>query len=99
MAEHMRNVDCRYLELDELWTFCGKKERRLSPVQKLNPDLGDQYLFFGIDRETKAWTLGKRTLPTAITFLGRLGGFRPFGGITYHYHRPGGVDTSLTGRY
>ena len=77
MAEHMRGVDCPNLELDELWTFCQKKERRLSPVEKLNPDLGDQYLFFAIDRETKiipAWTLGKRTLPTAIKFLGRLKG-------------------------
>ena len=25
MAEYMRGVDCPNLELDELWTFCGKK--------------------------------------------------------------------------
>ncbi len=77
MAEHMRNVDSRYLELDELWTFCGRKERRLTPEQKLNPGLGDQYVFIAIDRETKvipAWALGKRTNQTALEFLWRLKG-------------------------
>jgi IS1 family transposase/lambda repressor-like predicted transcriptional regulator len=77
MAEHMRNVDCRYLELDELWTFCGRKERRLTPEQKLDPNFGDQYVFIAIDRETKvipAWALGKRTMGTALGFLWRLKG-------------------------
>jgi len=77
MAEHMRNVDCRYLELDEIWTFCGKKERRLSPQEKLNPALGDQYVFFAIDHDTKvipAWAMGKRTMGTALPFLWRLKG-------------------------
>ncbi len=41
MKEHMRNVDARYLELDELWTFCGKKERRLSAEEKADPRLGE----------------------------------------------------------
>lgn len=29
MAERMYGLGCRYLEADEIWTFCGKKERRL----------------------------------------------------------------------
>jgi len=77
MAEHMRNVECRYLEADEIWTFVGKKERRLKGAEKLNFDLGDQFLFFAIDRETKvipAWALGKRTSRTALQFLNRLKG-------------------------
>lgn len=77
MAEHMRNVECRYLEADEIWTFCGKKERRLKAEEKANVELGDQWVFFAIDRETKlipAWALGKRTTGTALQFLGRLKG-------------------------
>ena len=77
MAEHMRNVDCRYLECDEIWTFCGKKERRLKPEERGDPGLGDQYVFFAIDHETKvipAWALGKRNMGTALQFLGRLKG-------------------------
>lgn len=46
-------------------------------ILKLNFDLGDQYVFFAIDRETKlipAWALGKRTTKTAMEFLNRLKG-------------------------
>lgn len=77
MNEHMRDLNCRYLELDEIWTFCGKKERRLKAEEKLNQNLGDQYVFFGIDHETKlipAWAVGKRTIGTALPFLHRLKG-------------------------
>ena len=77
MLEKMRGIDCRYLELDEIWTFVGKKERMLTPAEKFDPGLGDQYLFFGIDRETKlvpAWELGKRTTGSALRFLRKLKG-------------------------
>ena len=75
LTETMRDLDLLNLELDELWTFCGKKEGRLSLREKLNPDLGDQYLFFAIDRASKvvpAWALGKRDQVTALQLLYRL---------------------------
>ena len=77
MAEEMVNLSPRTLELDELWTFCGKKQGRLKPAEKSDPTLGDQYLFFGIDPESKiipAWSLGKRTSETALDFLVKLKG-------------------------
>ena len=85
LAQHMQDLDIKNLELDELWTFCGKKQGRLSTLEeKLNPDLGDQYLFFGIDRDTKvvpAYALGKRDKITALELLyklrGSLNGTRP----------------------
>lgn len=75
LTERMRDLDLPNLEMDELWTFCGKKEGRLSLEERLNPDLGDQYLFFAIDRESKvvpAWALGKRDHVTALQLLYRL---------------------------
>lgn len=84
LSEEMRDLSPRYLELDEIWTFCGKKQGRLSPDEKLNPTLGDQYLFYAVDPESKvipAWSLGKRTSETALDFLcklqGTLNGCRP----------------------
>jgi IS1 family transposase len=77
MIEHMKKIDCRNLELDELWTFCGKKQGRLRGAEAFDPDLGDQYVFFAIDHDTKvvpAWTIGKRTNDTALAFLYRLKG-------------------------
>jgi len=75
MAEHMKGIDCRNLEIDELWTFCGKKQARLRGAELYDPHLGDQYVFFAIDHETKvipAWALGKRDGKTALAFLYRL---------------------------
>ncbi len=75
MEKHMRNIDCKYLELDEIWTFCGKKEGRLTPMEKQNLELGDQYVFYAIDRQTKlipAWAVGKRTRDTTRRFVGQL---------------------------
>ncbi len=77
LTDTMKDLDIRDLELDELWTFCGKKEGRLKPAEKLNHELGDQYLFFGIDRKSKvvpAWALGKRDQITALQLLYRLRG-------------------------
>ena len=78
LTEHMRDLDLHRLELDELWTFCGKKQGRLRTLEeKLNPDLGDQYLFFAIDHKTKvvpAWAIGKRDSYTALQLLYRLRG-------------------------
>jgi IS1 family transposase len=73
MAEHMRDLDIKRLELDEIWTFCGKKQGRLRTLQeRIDPEIGDQYLFFGIDHDTKlvpAWALGKRDQVTALELL------------------------------
>jgi IS1 family transposase len=75
MEEYMIGVECKYLEIDELWTFCGKKERRLRGDEVYDPDLGDQYVFFALDSETKlvpAYAVGKRNVRTATDFLVRL---------------------------
>lgn len=78
LTEQMRDLDLHRLELDELWTFCGKKQGRLKTLdEKLNPDLGDQSLFFAIDHKTKvvpAAAVGKRDSYTALQLLYRLRG-------------------------
>jgi hypothetical protein len=49
----MRNVRCEALEIDEVWGYVGKKERRLSPEQKKTREMGDQYTFIALDPATK----------------------------------------------
>ena len=77
MMEHMKGIDCPNIEIDELWTFCGKKQARLRGEERRDPNLGDQYVFFAIDHDSKvipAWALGKRTNTTALALLYRLKG-------------------------
>src|SRR5260370_14372233 len=66
----MRDLRCRYIQCDEIWTYVGKKERQIS--QDDSPDLGNQWVFVAIDAETKlvpSFTVGKRTRETTYRFL------------------------------
>jgi len=51
MAAKLRNVQVRDVECDEVWSFIGKKQKRLRPED--NQLLGDCYVFVGIERHTK----------------------------------------------
>ena len=66
----MRDLNCRYLELDEIWGFIGKKEKHRRETD--DPQLGDVWTFCAIDAETKlvpSFKVGKRDHFTANAFL------------------------------
>ncbi len=66
----MRDLSCRYLQLDEIWGFIGKKEKHLTVTD--DPTKGDVWTFCAIDAETKlvpAFKVGKRDHITANAFL------------------------------
>jgi len=68
--EMMQFVQVNRLKLDELWSYVGKKQKRVKPSDPA--DLGDQYLFIGIDATRKAiisYLVGKRDGDNANTFL------------------------------
>jgi transposase-like protein/IS1 family transposase len=70
MDERMRNLGCRYLQVDEIWTFVGKKRRNVRSGD--SPELGDQWVYVAIDAETKlipSFRIGKRVRPDTWAFL------------------------------
>ena len=78
-AEHdrrVRNLQCRYVQVDELWSFCGMKAKRIPADQRDTFGIGDVWTFTSIDTETKllpAWLIGRRNTKTATRFLIDLG--------------------------
>ncbi len=71
--EMMHFVQVNRLELDELWSYVGKKQKRITPTDPA--DLGDQYVFIGIDANLKAiisYRVGKRDGDNANAFLADL---------------------------
>lgn len=65
----MRNLRCNYVQCDEIWTYVGKKQRRVS---EKSHEVGDQWVFVAMDAETKlvpVFTVGKRTEETTWYFL------------------------------
>ena len=68
----VRDVETSHLELDEQWTWVGKKNKNLTPAEKWNQQLGDQYLFLAQDQASRlivSHRLGKRTTETTQAFM------------------------------
>jgi IS1 family transposase len=71
----MRDLPCKVIECDELWTFVGKKERKLNINEKIEGRLGDQYIFVALDPETKlvpTFVIGKRDALTTHIFIQKI---------------------------
>ncbi len=73
MNRQFRNLTLNHLECDEIWTFVGKKQARLTVTEKASKgNIGDIYLWYGIDQQTKlipALVLGKRSADMARRFM------------------------------
>jgi len=70
MAAKLRNVEVRDVECDEVWSFIGKKQKRLRPED--NQLLGDCYVFVGIERHSKLVlniAMGRRDQQTTDVFV------------------------------
>lgn len=72
----MRNLRLKHVEIDEIWTFVLVKQAHIRGDRD-DSEIGDQYLFVGIDQETKlvpSFTIGKRTREVAERFMLDLAG-------------------------
>ena len=70
MDAKMQNLNARYLEVDEIWCYVGKKRRNVRSTD--SPELGDQWVYVAIDAETKlvpSFRIGKRVRPDTWAFL------------------------------
>ena len=69
MDANLRGLTLDHVEVDEIWTFVGKKQGRLTPEEKAERcDVGDVYLWTALDQETKlvaSFLLGKRSADNA----------------------------------
>jgi len=70
MGRYVRNVSVSDVECDEVWSFLGKKQKRVRPEDDQN--LGDCYVFVAIERNTKLVlniAMGKRDQMTTNSFI------------------------------
>lgn len=76
MNDYMRNLSCRRIQVDEIWTYVQKKQRHITRLDDPSR-MGDQWTFYALDADTKlipAYRIGKRDLRTAIAFMTDLSG-------------------------
>ena len=74
LDEKMRGLDCKRIELDEIWGFIGKKVRNVTEYD--DPTFGDVWTYCAIDAETKlvpAYKVAsKRNMPNTVAFISDL---------------------------
>jgi IS1 family transposase len=66
----MRDLYCSRVELDEAWSYIGKKRAHLKDTDPAY--MGDQYVFIGLDATSKgiiSYRVGKRTADNTQLFL------------------------------
>lgn len=71
MDEKMRELPCKRVQVDEIWSYVGKKQRHLKPEDD-RARVGDQWTFVAIDSDTKlipSYLVGKRTAVCANIFM------------------------------
>lgn len=74
----MRNLGCKRVEIDEIWSFVGAKQKNVADE---HPDgYGDCYTFTAIDPDTKlmpCWLVGVRSKECTFDFIADLAGRVP----------------------
>jgi IS1 family transposase len=71
----MNNLQCKQIQVDEIWSFVGAKQRNVRPNDKAHADYGDVYTFTAIDPVSKlmpCWLVGQRNLDSAVEFMNDL---------------------------
>lgn len=73
----MRNLPCRRLQADEIWSFVYAKQKNVTPEIAASRIAGDVWTWLAIDADTKlvpCWMIGQRDGITARDFIDDLAG-------------------------
>lgn len=71
MDQEMRDLACQRIQVDEIWSYVGKKQARLTREDDKSR-LGDMWTFVALDPDTKlipSYRVGKRTRHNAVAFM------------------------------
>lgn len=68
----LRNLSCRRLQCDEIWSFCYAKEKNVPLKDRYRFGVGDVWTWTAIDADTKlipCWLVAERTARDASLFM------------------------------
>jgi IS1 family transposase len=74
MDRQMQNLTCRRIQVDEIWSFVHKKQRRVTDTDD-RQRVGDMWTFVALDADTKlvpSYLVGKRDVRTTSAFMNDL---------------------------
>jgi IS1 family transposase len=73
----MRNLPCKRVQCDEIWSFCHSKQKNVAPENAGVLGYGDVWTWVAIDADTKlvpCWHVGRRDGRAAYEFITDLAG-------------------------
>lgn len=68
----LRNLKCKRIECDEIWTYCYAKDKNLPASMRGEPGVGSLWTWTALDAESKlivSWRLGARDAANANAFM------------------------------
>jgi IS1 family transposase len=79
--EHLRDLGCKTIEADEIWSFVGSKAKNVPEGHENDPNYGDVWTWTALDADSKlivSWYVGGRAFEDCMAFMedlkGRLAG-------------------------
>ncbi len=73
--EHLINLTCKNIQIDEIWSFCYAKQKNVPEDKQGQFGYGDVYTFTAIDADTRlvpSWLVGLREVDFAHAFINDL---------------------------
>ena len=70
--EHLRNLPCRRIECDEIWSYCYAKEKNVPEDKRGQFGYGDVWTWVAMDADSKlvcSWLVGTRDAGSAYEFM------------------------------
>jgi len=67
-----RNLTCKRIQVDEIWSFVGAKAANANPEKKAAGEQGDVWTWTSIDADTKlmpSWLVADRSADSALEFM------------------------------
>ena len=67
-----KNLDCKKIQCDEIWSFCYAKEKNVPKEKRGKFGFGDVWTWTAIDADSKlvpSWMIGDRSAKTAKLFM------------------------------
>jgi len=75
--EHLVNLTCENIQIDEIWSFCYAKQKNVPEDKQGKFGYGDVWTYTAIDADTKlvpSWLVGLRNANCAFEFINDLKG-------------------------
>jgi IS1 family transposase len=73
--KHLRNLPCKHIQCDEIWSFCYSKQKNVPENKQGKFGYGDVWTWVAIDADTKlvpSWRVGLRDAGCAYAFMADL---------------------------